>query len=214
MRSRIVFVVFVLIAPVAAPTMARAQTPPASAPRPMTPMAQQAPPAPSPPRPMAPMAPPSAQGQPTPPPTPPAAPMAPARAPSLPAIQSNIKIDLTITDSMGASQPLKKTLSLIVLNGNSGMIRTSNRVNGYPVGVDVDASAQVWANGAITVRVTFEYTPLVQGDAANTAGTTRPELHESLTVLLQDGKPLLVSQSADPVSDRKVTVELTATVLK
>jgi hypothetical protein len=212
MRSRIVFVVFVLIALGGAPMMALAQTPAPPTPRPTTPVA----PAPA-----------GAPGQPTvpppravgvelhqAPPTPPHAPMAPARAPSLPAIQSNIKIDLTITDSMGTAQPLKKTLSLIVLNGNSGMIRTSNRINGYPVGVDVDASAQVWQNGAITVRVTFEYTPLVQGEGANAAGTTRPELHESLTVLLQDGKPLLVSQSADPASDRKVTVELTATVLK
>src|SRR6188768_1034172 len=185
MRSRVVFVELVLIALVVAPMMALAQTPAPPTPRPATLVA----PAPS-----------GAPGQPTLPPPgpqggvelrqnappPPAAPMGPPRAPSLPAIQSNIKIDLTITDSMGPAPPLKKTLSLIVLNGSSGMIRTSNRVNGYPVGVDVDASAQVWANGAITVRVTFEYTPLVQGDAANTPGTTRPELHESLTVLLQD----------------------------
>jgi hypothetical protein len=40
------------------------------------------------------------------------------------------------------------------------------------------------------------------------------EIHESLSVVLQDGKPLLVSQSADPTTDRKVTVELMATVLK
>ena len=38
-------------------------------------------------------------------------------------------------------------------------------------------------------------------------------LHESITVRLTNGKPLVVSQSADPASDRKVTVELTATIL-
>jgi hypothetical protein len=33
-------------------------------------------------------------------------------------------------------------------------------------------------------------------------------------VVLQDGKPLMVSQSADPTTERRVTAELTATILK
>ena len=40
------------------------------------------------------------------------------------------------------------------------------------------------------------------------------ELNQSLTVVLQSGKPMLISQAADPTSDRKVTVEVKATVLK
>jgi hypothetical protein len=32
--------------------------------------------------------------------------------------------------------------------------------------------------------------------------------------VLQDGQKLMISQSADPVTDRKVTVEVTATVLR
>jgi hypothetical protein len=35
-----------------------------------------------------------------------------------------------------------------------------------------------------------------------------------LTVIVQNGKPLLVSQAADPSADRKMTVEVKATVLK
>ena len=87
--------------------------------------------------------------------------------------------------------------------------------------------------GLITVRLTFEYTP-AQGTAPPASGTTEQmnaarsqlaekglsfgsqpaQLHESISVILQDGKALLVSQSADPTSDRKVTVELMASVLK
>ncbi len=44
--------------------------------------------------------------------------------------------------------------------------------------------------------------------------TRSPRLNESITVVLQDGKMLMVSQSADPGSDRKVTAELMATILK
>ena len=39
---------------------------------------------------------------------------------------------------------------------------------------------------------------------------TEPEV----TALLEDGKPLVVSQSADPSGDRKVRLELKATVVK
>jgi hypothetical protein len=44
------------------------------------------------------------------------------------------------------------------------------------------------------------------------SGQTR--LDQSLTVALQSGLPLVVTQAADAVSDRKVTVEVKATVLK
>jgi hypothetical protein len=35
-----------------------------------------------------------------------------------------------------------------------------------------------------------------------------------VAALLDDGKPLVVSQSADPSSDRKVRVELKATIVR
>jgi len=39
-------------------------------------------------------------------------------------------------------------------------------------------------------------------------------LHERLTVILESGKPTVISQEADPTSERKITVEVTATILK
>ena len=38
--------------------------------------------------------------------------------------------------------------------------------------------------------------------------------NERLSVILESGKPMIVSQAADPTSDRKITVEITATILK
>ena len=35
-----------------------------------------------------------------------------------------------------------------------------------------------------------------------------------MTVVLQSGKPMIVSQAADPVTDRKIVVEVVATILK
>jgi hypothetical protein len=179
-------------------------------------------------------APPPARPSQTPAPTPPDQPAGPPSAPYLPgANPSNVKLELTITDTYTGT-PIKKTVSMLILNGRSGMIRTSNRLaTGPEVGLNVDAAAMIHQGGLITVRLTFEYTP-AQGTVIPTSGTTEQmnaarsqlaekglsfgsqpaQLHESISVILQDGKPLLVSQSADPTTDRKVTVELTATVLK
>ena len=59
------------------------------------------------------------------------------------------------------------------------------------------------------MTVSLEYTPQDAPDRP-----PQPPLQESVTALLDDGKTLLVSQSADPASDRKVRVELKATILK
>ena len=40
------------------------------------------------------------------------------------------------------------------------------------------------------------------------------QLNERLSLVLESGKPMIVSQAADPVSDRKITVEVTATILR
>jgi hypothetical protein len=39
-------------------------------------------------------------------------------------------------------------------------------------------------------------------------------VRENLSLVLDEGKPLVVAQSADPVGDRKVTVEVVATIPK
>jgi hypothetical protein len=127
---------------------------------------------------------------------------------------TNIKLDLAITDTYGGT-PAKKTVSMLIMTGNGGMIRTSNRLaSGAEVKLNVDATARVHpaAAGYVIVQVTFEYTP-AQARSEESAGHPAM-LHESLHVVLQNGKPLVVSQSADPSTERRVTVELTGTILK
>ena len=43
---------------------------------------------------------------------------------------------------------------------------------------------------------------------------TLEHFRESLALILDSGKPMLVTQSADPVGDRQVMVEVKATILK
>jgi hypothetical protein len=195
----------------------RGQGQTAPAPPPVVP-AKQVKPAPPP-------APPPAPGvaKPVPPPPPPA-PAAPRTPPTLPPDAANVRLDLTIADTYSGAE-VKKTVSMLVMSGRSGQIRTSNVlfVNSLDPGVpsvgvsvllNVDANVQTYPNGAITVFITFEYRP-APGNADQIGRSPSPaQLTESLNLLLHDGKPLVVSQSADPATDRKVTVELTATILK
>jgi hypothetical protein len=131
---------------------------------------------------------------------------------------TNVQIELTLTDQHGAQAPEKKTVSMIVSSGNWGKIRSAGNVrpqNEAPFVVDlnVDARPFVSVEGQIQLELTLVYSP--PGGADKDTVKPRPTgVNQSLTVVLTSGKPLVISQAADPVSDRKVVVEVKATVLK
>lgn len=128
---------------------------------------------------------------------------------------TNIRLELTITDTFTGT-PVVKAVSMVLLTGNSGMIRTTNfEQDGRSRSVlNVDANAAAYQDGTVAVRLTYEYTPPVQSTDPNTRATPAPPLNESITVVLKDGESMVVSESADPATDRKVTTELKATILK
>jgi hypothetical protein len=81
--------------------------------------------------------------------------------------------------------------------------------------LNVDAGANlVNVNGVTKMKVllTLEYRPVAA--ETDTERSTTPSINESLTVVLEDGKPLVISQTADPSTDRKVKVEVKATILR
>jgi hypothetical protein len=131
---------------------------------------------------------------------------------------TNVQIELTLTDQAGTQAPEKKTVSMIVSSGNWGKVRSVGNVrqqNDAPFMVDlnVDARPFVSVDGPIQLELTLVYSP--PGGADKDTLKPRPTgINQSLTVVLQSGKPLIISQAADPVSDRKVIVEVKATVLK
>jgi hypothetical protein len=96
---------------------------------------------------------------------------------------------------------------MLVAEGYMGRVR-SNRGNAAML--NVDATPRMQKDGRISLQLTVEYRPR---ETAETLDAMSP-ITESMTVLLQSGKPLVVTQAADPSSDRRVTVEVTATVLK
>lgn len=132
----------------------------------------------------------------------------------------NVKVEFTITDQIGTKPPVKKTMTMVVADRESSRIRTSvnyriKRLEGgtqwgrAPLSVDVNP----WIEGnKIRVDFSIEYSAV---DEAVTAGEVgEATVSERLAAVLDSGVPVVVAQSSDAISDRKVTIEIKATIMK
>jgi hypothetical protein len=157
-------------------------------------------------------------------PAPPAKP-----APAEQALPVNIKIEVNITDQVGSGPAARKVVSMIVGDRQNTSIRSSASVPvklpagpGQPVNftyrnvtINVDARPSIVLKEPNKILVTFglEYFPKPSGGAEEME-PGMASINERLGLLFESGKPIIVSQAADPTSDRKITVEVTATILK
>src|SRR5688572_12619960 len=119
----------------------------------------------------------------------------------------NVKVDLTITDQREGTASTAKTLTIIVADRESGRIRSASAREELTLNVDV--RPELVRDGRVRTWLTLEYRPPRTSPDKEAVGMT-----ESLVAILDDCKPLVVSQSADPASSRSVKVELKATILK
>jgi hypothetical protein len=166
-------------------------------------------------------APPAAPGAQAPAPAPPA----PARAPA-PAVPvrliapRNVRFEISITD-IGGPKPVTKVVAVTVAdNGANGSIRSIGRTiesagppasgfpGNYPLNLDV-RGVTGYDDGSVRAAVNVEYQPYVP-DAKPQPGM----ITASATAVFQDGRKVQILQSTDPLTDRRTTVEVTATILK
>jgi len=210
-----------IVAALVAPVLAQAQTPPPSVAPPQQPTVQQQTPPPPPPPTVAPGR--GGRGGVAPGQTPP-----PARGGGIPSTQGgrgqggqpgpqpgmnvaitrgpwqvplqNIRVELTIGDS-GANRA-KKAVSLLLADGYGGRIRSGTATGT----LNVDGTARAGADGRILLDLTIEYMP--------DRSATTALLNQSISVVVANGQATLVSRSADPATDRSVTVEVVATIVK
>ena len=157
---------------------------------------------------------------------------APPEPPPLPV---NIRIEVSITDQTGTNPAAKKVVTMIAGDRQNTNVRSSASVpvkstvfSGPPnaatttstysyrnVTINVDARPTIIQKDPTKISVSFglEYLPKTAG----TQEEMEPGMtswSERLSLILESGKPMVVSQAADPTSDRKITVEVTATILK
>jgi hypothetical protein len=147
------------------------------------------------------------------PPAPAPGPTPPRTAPQL----ANVRLDLTITDQRGSTPAVGKTVSMLVADRFNGRVRTGGHAkvgtSFQPVTLNVDAQPEILRDGRVRVQVSLEYR--AQNPDGGPPDDAQPStLSEQFSVILEDGKSMVVTQSADPASDRKVRVELKASLVK
>jgi hypothetical protein len=129
----------------------------------------------------------------------------------------NIRIELTITDQAGPGAAEKRTVSMMVADRKAGSIRSQGRVvtagQSTAVTLNVDATPVILKDGQMRLDLGLEYVPKPGSENA-ASGEGRGSLNQRLSLLVESGRPLVISQASDPTSDRKISVELTATILK
>jgi hypothetical protein len=164
--------------------------------------------------------------------TPQAAPPAPAERRPLPT--RNVKVDVTITEQNGTEAPVKKIVSLLVADGRSSSVRTITAVPTYTgnmrdLPLNIDANVTVTPEQRVLLDLRFNYSSIgimepvlpkgftPKNEDERVASGSRPSLVaivENLTALLTPGTPVAVARSADPATDRIVTVEVKAEILR
>ncbi len=131
-----------------------------------------------------------------------------------------MKVELNITEDGGAGAPIKKSVTAVVADGYNGFVRQqgiaqeSQRAAIRSVPLNLDAFPVILPNGKIRLTCSIQYTSSGTAGSAPVEGRTGTDIKQSLVLNLESGKPLVISQGTDPIGERRVTVEVTATILK
>lgn len=137
----------------------------------------------------------------------------------------NVRLDLTILDQVATGAPARKTVTMYIADRSGANVRTTGRIltrEGWrDVLINVDARPTVMRgkNEAVRVELGLEYRPMAaQSSPAPSnmleANVQPTALKQNVVTILDNGKPILISQAADPSSDRRISVELKATIEK
>ena len=142
--------------------------------------------------------------------TKPATPNAPAQKTDVVANRGgqpvNIRLDLTITEQREGAQVPPRTLTMMVADRDRGQIRSGGTGDQM---LNVDARPDIVRDGRVRVFLTFDYrAPRTDLDK------TPPMLTQSITTVLDDGKPLVVSQWTEGGTGRTIKVELKTSIQK
>jgi hypothetical protein len=151
--------------------------------------------------------------------------------PSAAGKRRNVSIEVKLTDQTSTSEPATtKVVTMIVADGGMGSVRSAGSVfvpvsgpnapvppggrSSVGLGLNIDANPAIHPDGSVVLSLKLEYSPRPnpRPDGDDTGRDGR--LEEGMTVTLESGKPMVISRAADPSGNRKINVEVTATVMK
>jgi len=157
---------------------------------------------------------------------------------------TNVRVEVTIIDQTGAGAPTKKTVSLTVSDGGRGSVRSgvtvpipsmiidsegtkkpSTSFSYRDMGLSLDVSRTMVMENYVRLNLAVEYNPVDEKMASSEGPTASmitqgvasfARFSQTLDLVLESGKPLVVASSSDPVPSRNRTasLEVKATILK
>ena len=131
-----------------------------------------------------------------------------------------MKVELNITEDGGTGAPIKKSVTAVVADGYNGLVRQQGIAQEPQTGVprsvplNLDAFPVILTNDKIRLTCSIQYTSSGAATSSPVGGRTGTDIKQSLVLNLENGKPLVISQGTDPIGERRVTVEVTATILR
>ncbi|HEX7487097.1 MAG TPA: hypothetical protein VF332_13165 [Vicinamibacterales bacterium] len=168
---------------------------------------------------------------------------APAPKSAWDAEAANVRLDVTISYQVGTGAPIRRTAVLTVADQGSGSLRAGNQVsvpsttlvaaaakgdgatppaptpvtsfNYRSVGMNVDAKRVFIQGNKAKMDLSIEFSAI--DEKADASGRpTFPTFSQNLSLILENGKPLVVAQTSDYVDnvERKQSVEVRATILR
>ncbi len=141
--------------------------------------------------------------------------------------KANIRFDISITDEGGGASPVRKAVTLVVADRGYTSSRSQVRLTpdvekglnvfdpskaGLPLNVDVGMNGdlvELQDDGRVRARVNIVYQPY-----SPELKTLPGSVQGSSKLLFESGKKVVFAQTADAVTDRHTTIEVTATILK
>lgn len=122
----------------------------------------------------------------------------------------NVRYQVAIRDE-GGPQPGTKVVSMLGTLAQVSSVRAQGSLPGRRANpLNVDVLATEVRDQKILTRLSIEYVP--EGPQSDPISPL--SVRQTVYVWLDNGKPMVVSESTDPNSDRRLTVEVTATILK
>jgi hypothetical protein len=80
------------------------------------------------------------------------------------------------------------------------------------VALNIDASPIIEDGNRIRLQLSLEYK--VQDEAAGGKTASVRGMRQNINVVAESGRPLAVADSSDPLGDRRVAIEVTATIVR
>jgi len=142
----------------------------------------------------------------------------------------NLRFDVSIVDEGGGAPVTRKNVTIIARGNNqTASVRSQGNLNanhpitiamraqGVGIGLKVDVRGMhpsfmpsaALPSGKVAGRVAVEYQPYSPEMKSLPSSVTT-----QVDAIFDEGKKMVIAQAADPLSDRKTTIEVTVTVAK